>query len=239
MVNSEKTLIFTIAYNRLEMIKFSILNVVTHAKNARYVIWDNGEDRKLLEFCRYILKNQTEKTLEILYISSKNIGLNAAKEIVEKYSDGCNYIMSVDEDILYLPFNFQKDLQFLLNQNIMPLGYVACNVFQDSLTNGAKPPDSSYQAFDVGIPILVGPTGGWASMTTIDIYHRIGGYPNSSEQFYGLDGLFSKKCHETGLHTALSKNTICYHATGPKWNHQFNYNKIYDEKLSMFEKSKK
>jgi hypothetical protein len=233
-----KTLIFTIAFNRLEMIKFSILNVVTHAKNARFVIWDNASDRKLLDFCRYIVKNNTEKSLEILYFASKNIGLNAAKEIVEKFSEGCEFIMSVDEDILYLPFNFQSDLQYLLKQQVKPLGYVACNVIQDKLTNGAKPPEDSYQEIDVGLPILIGPTGGWASMTTSSVYQKIGGYSQSSEGFYGLDGLFSKKCHDNGLYTALSKNTICYHATGPKWNHYFNYGQIYDKKLEMFKKSK-
>lgn len=235
----EKTLIFSILYNRLEMFRFSSLNVLTHAKNAKYVLWNNGTDHRVAEYCLKLAKENPNPSVEVHYIqSSENVGLNAAREIVNDYLGDCSYIMSVDEDILYLPFEFQSNLQTILKQEDLPVGYVACNVFQDCLTNGAMPPLSNYTEKTVGNhSILLGPTGGWASMTSRDVYEKVGGFVQKSEQFFGLDGLFSHACHTHGFYTGVAKDVICYHATGAAWNLNFGYQKILDDKMQLFAKS--
>jgi len=238
----EKTLIFTILYHRLDMVRFSALNVVTYARNARYVLWDNSEDCSLQPFCMKLIEQNTNPSVEILYAkSASNIGLNAAKRIVDRFSHGCTYIMSIDEDILYLPFHFQSTLQGILNTPCeTPIGYVACNVFQDSLTNGAKFPDTHYREVMVGPHrVQLGPTGGWGTMFRKDVYQKVGGYEEREHIFFGLDGVLSEKMTKHGFYQGIAKDVTCYHATGPTWNNHFKYDAIHAKKYDEYEKSKK
>lgn len=235
-----KTLIFTILYNRLSMLKLSALNVVTYARNARYVLWDNGNDPQTTAYCQWLMNNHGNPSLELIYHkSSSNIGLNAARQIMNRYADQkTEFLMSMDEDILYLPFNFQTVLQAILRQTEKRIGYVACNVFQDSLTNGAKPPATTYREEIVsGHRILLGPTGGWASMSDMKSYNAVGGYEQRPELFFGLDGLYRKALQEAGIETCLAKDCTVYHATGPTWNSHFKYDDIHALKMDQFRKS--
>lgn len=234
----EKTLLFTILYNRFEMFRLQSVNVLTHARNARYVLWDNGTDPRISKYCKTLIHENFNPSVEIIYHKSDNIGLNAAAEVVNRYVSDCKYIMSIDEDILYMPMNFQKTLQKILRQTEMKLGYVACNVFQDILTNGAMPPLDKYKLSMVdGEQILIGPTGGWATMTDIESYKKVGGFPKRPELFFGLDGLYRAALQGIGIESAIAKNCTVYHATGPTWNGYFTYDTVYKLKMDHFRKS--
>lgn len=220
------------------MLKLAALNLLTHAQNGRYVLWDNGDDSEVEKICQKLINENP--TVEVIYHKSKtNIGLNAAKKVIDSYLDDHEFIMSLDEDILFLPMGFQGILQSILSQTEKPIGYVACNVFQDGLTNGAKPPASNYRSDKVfGHKVLYGPTGGWASMTRTDIYNQVGGYPEHKELFYGLDGEYTQKLNKAGIYNCLAEDVICYHATGKIWNDYFNYQTIFQNKIEAYNKSK-
>lgn len=221
------------------MLKFSALNVLTHAQNGRYVLWDNGDDQRVTNLCKKLIEENENPSIEVIYKKSENIGLNAAPKIVEEFLSDCDFIMSIDEDIMYMPMGFQNVLQESLVQSEKPIGYLACNVFQDGLTNGARPPLENYRREIVANRrYLFGPTGGWASMTRADLYKQVGGYPVHSEKFFGLDGMYSAKLHKIGYYTGLAEDVVCYHATGPHWNSYFSYQQIYHAKWSAYNKSK-
>lgn len=227
------TLLFTIAYNRNQFLKMSIASALMHARNATYVVWDNAnnpETLEIVEMCRRLFKNDT---VEVIYRPSQNIGLNAAQEAVKEFrSPSTKYIMSLDEDILMLPLDFQESLK----RSLTCAGYVALDVFQDQTTNGAKPPMTSYKPTDIGNGqvLLEGPTGGWASMTTTEVYDSVGGYPVREERFFGLDGIFSESVRKLGKKAGLLQGVCCYHATGDLWNQRFGFDAVLGEKMSAY-----
>lgn len=229
-----ETLIFTIAYNRNQFLGLSMASVLSHAKNCTYVIWDNArnpETEILVENCALTFKNSS---VRVLYESSENIGLNAARAVVDKYrSSETKYIMSMDEDILMLPLGFQNSLQALLQNEAV--GYAALDVFQDETTNGAKPAPTSYNPTRIdGFTLLEGPTGGWASMTKTEVYDLVGGYPTRDELFFGLDGLYSEEIRKIGKKTGILQGAYCYHATGDAWNKRFGYDAVLESKLDSY-----
>ena len=202
-------------------------------------MWDNGDDPKVTKFCEKLVKENDNPDVEVIYHKSENIGLNAAKKIVDTYLDDCKFIMGVDEDILFIQMGFQSILQDMLMQTDKPTGYIACNVFQDGFTNGARPGLEHYKSEVIcGRRMLYGPTGGWASMTRADLYKQVGGFPEHEELFFGLDGEYSAKLHNIGIHTGLAQDVMVYHATGPNWNNYFNYQKIHKDKMDAYNNSK-
>lgn len=230
-----ETLIFTISYNRNKFLGLSMASVLSQAKNSTYVIWDNAdnpETKSLVDSCRITFPNES---VRVVYEASENIGLNAASAIVEKYrSSKTRYIMSVDEDILMLPLGFQTSLQTALSPTI---GYVALDVFQDKTTNGAKPPMDHYSPIQIGSYVLLeGPTGGWASMSSVEAYDKAGGYPVREEKFFGLDGLFSESVRRAGMKTGILQGECCYHATGDLWNKGFNFGSVLTEKMENYQR---
>ena len=236
----KKTLFFTILYNRPKMLRLAALNLLTHAVNGRYVLWDNGDDPEVTKFCEKLIKENDNPSVEVIYHKSENIGLNAAKKVVDNYLDGAEYIMSIDEDLLFIQMGFQSILQDTLIDAKGSIGYIACNVFQDGFTNGARPGLEQYRRGDVGgRRVLYGATGGWASMTPTDMYKAIGGYPEQESKFFGLDGQFSSNFHKAGIETCLAEDVLVYHASGKAWNDYFNYQKIHQDKMNAYNSSKR
>ena len=221
------------------MIRLAATNLLTHATNGRYVLWDNGDDPEVAKFCQKLVTENDNPSVQVIYHKSMNIGLNAINHILQLYGAGCDFHMNIDEDILFLPMGFQSILQDMLTQTDKPIGYVGCNVFQDGLTNGARPGLEQYRRDEIGgRRVLFGPTGGWATMTTFDLLKKLGGFPQHKELFFGLDGMYSAQLHKMGIETGIAEDVLCYHATGAHWNDYFNYRKIYDAKLAAYNTSK-
>lgn len=232
-----KNLIFTIAYNRNSFLRLSMASVLSQAQDTTYVIWDNASNPDTKKSVGEIKKAFPNSTVNVIYVPSENIGLNAANKIVTDFrSPRTKYIMSIDEDILMLPLNFQTHLQSYLKAGV---GYVALDVFQDSTTNGAKPPINHYKQTPIstenGVKVLLeGPTGGWASMFTTEIYDAVGGYPVRSEIFFGLDGIFSESIRKLGRKSGIAEGLCCYHATGDEWNNGLGFNDVLNQKLESY-----
>jgi hypothetical protein len=176
-------------------------------------------------------------SVKIIYHPSQNVGLNAASAVVETYkNENTKYIISIDEDILMLPLNFQKELQAVLTSDI---GYVALDVFQDKTTNGAKPHNHFYKPITVATELgervlLEGPTGGWASAFSKEVYETVGGYPTRDEIFFGLDGIFTEKIRLANKKTGILEGVCCYHATGSLWNEFFGFSTVLNQKMSSY-----
>lgn len=232
-----KNIIFTIAYNRLSFLRLSMASVLSQAEDTTYVVWDNAsnpETKAAVNSMRLAIPNPT---VNVIYVPSENIGLNAAQKIVSQFkSENTKYIMSLDEDVLMLPLKFQTHLQAYLDAGI---GYVALDVFQDKTTNGAKPPLNHYRQTIVGTasgeyPLLEGPTGGWGSMVTSEVYDLVGGYPVRDELFFGLDGIFSESIRKAGKRSGIAEGLYCYHATGNDWNQGLGYSEVLNQKLESY-----
>lgn len=229
-----ETLILTIAYNRNRFLALSMASVLSQAKNATYVIWDNASNQATETLVQNMTGVFVNESVEVVYQPSSNIGLNAAFLGVQKFrTEKTKYVITIDEDILMLPLGFQQELQRVLDTGIV--GYAALDVFQDAHTNGAKPSLEHYNRLQIaGRTLLEGPTGGWASMCRMEEYDAVGGYPQRSELFFGLDGIFSESIRNIGKKTGIVEGLCCYHATGDSWNQGFGFHDVLDSKLASY-----
>jgi len=233
-----ENLIFTISYKRPSFLKLSMASILSHIYDATYVVWDNASDDETKNIFERTTNLFQKDSVETIYHPSKNIGLNAASAVVETYrTTQTKYIMSIDEDILMLPLNFQSELQALLSAGV---GYAALDVFQDKTTNGAKPPAHFYKQNQINTALgtrtlLEGPTGGWASMFTAKTYDIAGGYPTRDEIFFGIDGIFTEKIRIAKQKTGILEGVCCYHATGNMWNEYFGFSDVLNKKLTSYE----
>lgn len=229
-----KNLIFTIAYNRIPFLRLSMASVLSQALDTTYVIWDNASNEETKSSVENMVAAIPNPSVRVIYEASSNIGLNAASKIVDKFrSSETQYIMSIDEDVLMLPLNFQTKLQAYLDAGV---GYVAMDVFQDSTTNGAKPSSEHYKETKIGehIILLEGPTGGWGSMVKAETYDAAGGFPTRNEIFFGLDGLFSEAVRKIGKKCGIASGVVCYHATGNDWNSGLGFSEILNKKMQSY-----
>jgi GT2 family glycosyltransferase len=232
-----KNLIYTIAYRRTPFLRLSMAAVLSQAYDSDYVIWDNASSEETKDSINKMAEAIPNPHVKIHYVASKNIGLNAASMVVSKFrTSSTKYIMSLDEDILMLPLNFQDELQTYVDAGV---GYVALDVFQDETTNGAKPPIHHYKHTDLtttrGVKTLLeGPTGGWASMVSTEVFDSVGGYPVREEIFFGLDGIFSEEVRKKGKMTGIAKGLCCYHATGNNWNNSLGFSDVLNQKLQSY-----
>jgi glycosyltransferase involved in cell wall biosynthesis len=164
---------------------------------------------------------------------------NGAKPGPEKYThtniNGKYPNLTIDEDVLFVPLNFTN---FMIHsfESVDKLGYLALNVVQDQLTNGAKPGPEKYTHTNInGIDLELGPVGGWCTMVPSKLYNQVGGYTtNIKGIFAGVDGMLINKIKEAGYFPAILKNLYCYHATNNYYNETYGYTEILKNKYNDF-----
>ena len=161
--------------------------------------------------------------------NGRNLRLNAYKKLFAMARG--RIIIEVDDDILQFPEGFDKT--FLDYFKVYPdYGYLALNVIQNELTNGAKPSQSNYRDDVRGDRVVEeGPAGGWCTA-----FHRIHysivrpllafmsfsmAHPEDGVMMGIMGKLFRKRI-------GVIKNARCLHATGP----------AYAEKSGLLEREK-
>ena len=193
------------------------------------IVWDNNST----DDTQSVVEKFIAVNAPVTYLKSiQNIGTNgyAAAFLKAKYK----YLVEVDDDILAVPKGWDRQIDRAF-RTIPRLGYCALDVIQDRYTNGAKPGASMYAEKNYsGICLLEGPTGGWFSATTRQIYNKVGGFIYlPSKPFRAEDGYYSWKMKAAGYRYGLLKEVYVYHACGEKWNAAFGHHKTWKEKYAI------
>ena len=113
-------------------------------------------------------------------------------------------------------------------------GYLAANVVQDERTNGAKPAADKYRAVDyAGTVLEEGPTGGWCTMTSLEVLSRVGNFiQRRGRVFFDEDGDFARRCQRAGYTIGIVQEVVVYHATGLSLNDVYGYLDVYQQKYA-------
>jgi glycosyltransferase involved in cell wall biosynthesis len=220
-------------FNRPEMLLQCLSSIFINCNNFRIVIWNNNSTKICLDIIEDLKKyNKTNEI--IIHNSDENIGVKGTSIAFEKYGTG-DYYLTIDEDVLFVPLNFTN---FMIHsfESVDKLGYLALNVVQDQLTNGAKPGPEKYTHTNInGIDLELGPVGGWCTMVPSKLYNQVGGYTtNIKGIFAGVDGMLINKIKEAGYFPAILKNLYCYHATNNYYNETYGYTEILKNKYNDF-----
>lgn len=225
--NGELISICVLTYNRVGMLKKCLNSLIPSLNNINYeiIVWDNGSDDGTRDFLREYEGTGNVKTV----LNDSNIGTKA-KGLAVEMAKG-DYIIGIDDDVIKFPDNWVQDMVYAYN-NIPFMGYLAADVEQDEMTDGAKQPLEQYTEeiyLDEKIILQTGPTGGWCYMISREVYKEVGKfwYPKN-RIFFADDKDYGRRCYDKGLKTGILKDVKVYHATGFVYNKD--YKDIYDAK---------
>ena len=208
-------------YRFLEACLEALLRSIADKDECEVLVLDNGstdKTREVLDRCR----NQHSPVRSIL--RHKNYGLNAYKDLFSQAKG--DYIVTVDDDVLGFPPNV--DRIFAEYMEAFPdYGYLALNVVQNELTNGAKPgPECYTDDIRNGKTLQMGPTGGWCTCFRKSDYRKIRwrlrlfrlSMKRPEDGFISWN--FRRKLH---LKSGIIKDAVCFHAVGPYYAKQFGH----------------
>jgi len=209
--------IVVITHDRLQLLERCVADVLgrTSEKTKEIVIWDNGSTDGTREY----LDALRDPRLRVVH-SPENIGMNAYARAFSLASQG--YFVELDDDVVEAPPRWDETLleAFL---RIPEIGYLAANLVDDPNDSASqylkylREERSAYSRRDVGgIAILEGPTGGSCTMTSRDLYTRVGGFGQRRRSVYWReDARYIGKIHRLGYRSAVLEGLRVRHAGGP------------------------
>jgi glycosyltransferase involved in cell wall biosynthesis len=214
--------------NRREFLSCAVTAVVANTQEPfEIIIMDNASDDGSEELCRYLEAANPGVVRHVRL--QRNIGTNAYALgfLQAKYK----YLVDMDDDILALSKGWERAMIDAFRA-FPRLGFLALNVVQDQYTNGAKKGRTEYSdVIQSHTTLELGPTGGWFSATTREIYNEVGGFVfRPYKPFPPEDGKYIRKLTNHGYFAGILKKKYVYHASVPYWNRAYGYKDIWDEK---------
>jgi GT2 family glycosyltransferase len=212
--------VVVITHNRLHLLRRCVENVLqrTSEKTREIIIWDNASGDGTREY----LNALQDRRLQIVN-HPENIGMNAYARAISLTSQ--DYLVELDDDVVEAPRNWDETLldAFLRIPNI---GYLAANLVDDPNDSASqyikylREQRSAYTRRDIeGIAILEGPTGGSCTMTSRELYQRVGGFgQNANAVYWREDARYVREIHRLGYRSAVLEDLSVWHAGSPYYS---------------------
>ena len=212
--------VVVLTHNRRELLRRCVSDVLlrTSEKTREIVIWDNGSDDGTGEY----LQALTDPRINVIR-SPENIGMNAyARAFALATQD---YLIELDDDVIEAPARWDETLleAFL---RLPKVGYLAASLADDPNDSASRyikylrEERNAYTQRELnGVAILEGPTGGSCTMTSRELYDRVGGFKQSTEFVYWReDAAYVKALKRLGYDSAVLESLSVWHAGGPYYS---------------------
>ena len=219
-----------ITHNRLHLLRRCVDDVVRRAseKTQEVVIWNNGSTDGTKEY----LDSLDDERFRIVH-HPENIGVNAYAHAFAL--TGQPYLIELDDDVIEAPPRWDERLHdaFL---RIPMMGYLSAALADDPRDSQAqylkylRTERNAYVRREVnGVAILEGPVGGGCTMTSRELYDRIGGFgQNPTLAFWREDAAYVRDVHRLGYRSAVLEDLLVWHAGG--WY----YSDISEAKMEFY-----
>ena len=212
--------VVVLTHNRLGLLRRCVENVLlqTSGKTREIVVWDNGSDDGTGEY----LDRLTDPRIRVVH-SPENIGMNAyAKAFAMATQD---YLVELDDDVVEAPARWDETLLDAFVR-LPDIGYLAASLVDDpndSASRYIKYLREERNAFTRcelnGVAILEGPTGGSCTMTSRELYERVGGFKQNTKFVYWReDAAYIKDLKRLGYRAAVLEGLRVWHAGGPYYS---------------------
>jgi len=213
------------------MLRRCVETVLANTTDSDYelIVWDNASTDGSAEYLDSVAADHAH--VRIVH-SPENVGLNGVARGVA-LAKGV-YIVEMDDDVLEVPACWLPRMVHAF-ETVPRAGYLAANVVQDALTNGAKPPASHYRVRDFGdgVVVEIGPAGGWCTITSREVVDAVGGFLEMPGRiFFAEDQDFVKRCRRHRYRVGVVRDVVVYHATGFAANQEFGYLDVCETKYS-------
>lgn len=167
--------IVLVTCNRLHLLQQCVENVLwrTSDLTQQIIVWNNNSTDGTKDY----LDALDDPRLRIIH-HEKNIGTNAfARGFALTIQD---YLIELDDDVIDAPEQWDKTLLHAF-QRLPRMAFLAANVVDDGKSVASRIlycRDRQLYRFEQrnGVNLMVGPTGGWCTMTSRKIYDEVGGF---------------------------------------------------------------
>ena len=212
--------VVVLTHNRLGLLRRCVEDVLlrTSEKTREIVIWDNGSEDGTGEY----LDGLADSRIRVVH-SPENIGMNAyARAFALATQD---YLVELDDDVIEAPSRWDEILldAFLL---IPKIGFLSASLVDDPKDSASqyikylREERNAYTRRELnGVAILEGPTGGSCTMTSRELYERVGGYRQNTKFIYWReDAAYVKDLRRLGYRSAVLESLSVWHAGSPYYS---------------------
>jgi GT2 family glycosyltransferase len=212
--------VVVLTHNRLELLRRCVEDVLgrTSELTREIVIWDNGSEDGTREY----LDALTDPRFQVVH-SPENIGMNAYAEAFAIATQ--DYLIELDDDVIEAPPRWDETLLAAFRR-IPKIGYLAASLVDDPNDSAARylkylrEERKAYTRRVVnGVAFLEGPTGGSCTMTSRELYQRVGGFGQTRDFVYWReDAAYVKRLRRLGYGSAVLESLSVWHAGSPYYS---------------------
>ena len=212
--------VVVVTHNRLHLLRRCVDDVLrrTSEKTREIVVWNNASDDGTQEY----LDTLDDPRLRIVQ-HSKNIGTSAYAPAFALVTQ--DYLVELDDDVIEAPVGWDEQMLGAFVR-IPRMGYLAANLVDDPNDSASqyikylREERNAYTRREIdGIAILEGPTAGTCTMTSRELYERIGGFRQRDDLvFWHEDAAYVRDVHRLGYRSAVLENLRVWHAGSPYYS---------------------
>jgi GT2 family glycosyltransferase len=221
--------VVVLTHNRLPLLRQCVKNVLLRTSHLtrEIVVWNNAST----DGTRDYLDSLADTRFRVVH-HPENIGQNAYARAFRLTSS--EYLIEMDDDVIDAPTGWDETLLDAFRQ-LPQIGYLAANLVDDPNDSASqymkylRDTKNAYALREVnGVRILEGPTGGGCTMTSRELYDRVGGFREHKKlAYWHEDAAYVKAIEKLGYRAAFLADLRVWHAGGR------HYSAPSDEKLEF------
>jgi GT2 family glycosyltransferase len=223
--------VIVLTYNRMHLLRQCVEKVLfrTSDLTTELLVWDNASSDGTAEY----LDSLDDARLKVVH-HPENIGQNAYARAVPLTSTP--YFIELDDDVIEGPEGWDRDLLEAF-ESLPDIGFLQAQLADDGLSPGSnlfyREKAHLYRRATVnGVDLFLdGPVGGGCTITSRELYDRVGGFRQSAKDvFWHEDAAYIEDIEKLGYGKAILASVTVLHHGGAA------YSEIVPEKRAYYER---
>jgi GT2 family glycosyltransferase len=212
--------IVVVTHDRLHLLRRCVDDVLLRAsrQTREIVIWDNAS----ADGTRDYLDGLRDPRIRVVH-HPENIGTNAYARAFELATQP--YLVELDDDVIEAPHGWDEAMLEAFTR-IPEIGYLSASLRDDPNDSASqyvkylREERNAYARQEVGgVAFLEGPTGGGCTITSRELYDRVGGFRQDEKLvFWHEDAAYVRDVHRLGYRSGVLEGVEVWHAGSPYYS---------------------
>ena len=204
-----------LTHDRQHLLQQCVERVLLRAseQTREIVIWNNASTDSTRDY----LDSLDDPRVRVVH-SEQNVGQSGYARAFKLTQSP--YLIELDDDVVDAPDGWDVVLRDAY-QSLPSVGFLAADLEDDPLDQASHyrhhvRPDAYVEVVENGVRLFRGPTGGACAITSRELYDRIGGFSESSNEVFFLEDMaYIAAVERVGLSAAVLADLQVHHAGAP------------------------